>query len=204
MLFHSGIYAKSFIKGLQSEIDSALPIPDDTYISWLNETEQFLYTGLIQSPVPVEFTADYDSGTPIENPLECCRFCDVVSVYASYDSRLGRQLIKTERNKAHLLHDCYYDVDGKIGYNLSPILSDCLEKITVFKIDKPTLKTTDNWATEDICVPTEFAEMIRSKLRANAFMLCGEYATASNFIALYNSLLETFKAWIASQPRIYG
>ena len=126
------------------------------------------------------------------------RFEDIIAVYAD-----DLQLIKTTRVGARAFIECYYKLDDALGVNCY----DSTLSIKIFFYGRPPLKTVndrDEIQAGNVMVPIEFIEMVKSKLRAEAYMIENEYVHAGNQISLYNQQLETFKSWLQTVSPKFG
>lgn len=198
-MFDSGISVKSLIEELKNtEVDIALDIPDKTYEEWLNSLQQLLYTevikeqkkvtitGTTQSPIELSsIIVSYDENTP--------RFEDIYAVYAD-----DTQLIKSTVTSGHIFPNTFYKEDDNIGYNTKNTPAE----ITIVYIVKPAL-ITSTYST-NVMVPVEFIDLVKAKLRGEAYKLANEDSIAAKWLNDYNILLETFKAWIAEKSPNFG
>ena len=53
-------------------------------------------------------------------------------------------------------------------------------------------------------VPVEFIDLVKAKLRGEAYKLVNEGEIAAMWLNDYNILLETFKAWISEKAPNFG
>ena len=53
-------------------------------------------------------------------------------------------------------------------------------------------------------LPVEFIDLVKAKLRGEAYKLANEDNHAAKWLNDYNTLLETFKAWIADKSANFG
>lgn len=199
-MFDSGIKASVLIEQIRDEADIAIPIADENYVSWLNALEQLLYTEIIQEQGKIELadalssiididTLDVSSG---ENAM---RFEDIHAVYAD-----NTQLIKSTVSSGVIFPDTYYKIGNNIGLNLKKDP----EKLKIIYFVKPELKTTDNISAKNVMVPIEFIDLVKAKLRGEAYKVANEDSIAAKWINDYNILLETFKAWLSGKQAAFG
>lgn len=202
-MFNSGISAKELVEELISEVDIALNIPNATYISWLNSLQQLLYTEVIkeqkkiilhtskQSPISI-------SSIVVGNDENSLRFEDIHAIYAD-----GVQLIKTTLASGAIFPNSFYKDNNNIGF----YTKSTPNIITIVYIVKPALiKVSNNDVINDtnVMVPVEFIDLVKAKLRGEAYKLANEDALASKWLNDYNILLETFKSWINEKSAIFG
>ena len=56
----------------------------------------------------------------------------------------------------------------------------------------------------NVMLPIEFIDLVKAKLRGEAYKLANEDSIAAKWLNDYNTLLETFKAWIADKSSNFG
>lgn len=62
----------------------------------------------------------------------------------------------------------------------------------------------ESFYVDAVPLPYEFVELVRCKLRGEAYKLINDDALAAKWIGEYNTLLENFKVYIASHGSMYG
>lgn len=199
-MFDSGIKASDLIEQVKDEADIALTIPDTSYVLWLNELEQLLYTELIQEQGKIELGGVNGDIIPIDtlnvpNGENTVRFEDIHAIYAD-----STQLIKSTVASGVIFPNTYYKKGCDIGMNLvkQP------KKVQVVYFVKPELKTDDNINATDVMVPVEFVDLVTAKLRGEAYKVANEDSLAAKWLNDYNILLETFKAWLSVKRPEFG
>lgn len=126
------------------------------------------------------------------------RFEDIYAVYAD-----TTQLIKTSITSGFVFSDCFY----KKGDNLAVKMQKTPNFIKLIYHIKPKLiKVNENDEIQDgnVMIPIEFIELVKSKLRGEAYSLENEYGPASNWLNNYNILLENFKQWLSDKAQQFG
>lgn len=202
-MFDSKISVSSLITDLKTEIDVALPISNKTYITWFNGLEQLLYSEfirehgkiIINSPTSNPIDIDSLIVPANESPI---RFEDVYTVFAD-----ETQLIKSSLVSGIIFPNTYYKQGTDIGYNVSSTPA----KLTIVYFVKPAIKTvseSDVIGTGNLMLPLEFIDLMKAKLRGEAYKLANEDSLAAKWINDYNVLLENFKAWISSRQAQFG
>lgn len=202
-MFDSGISAKALIAELQSEVDVALPITNSTYVTWLNSLQWLLYIAIIKEQNDLIITEPQEDVIQLANldvsdneaPI---RFEDIYAVYAD-----TTQLIKTSITSGFVFPDCFY----KKGNNLAVKMQKTPNFIKLIYHIKPKLiKVNENDEIQDgnVMIPIEFIELVKSKLRGEAYSLENEYGSASNWLNNYNILLENFKQWLSDKAQQFG
>lgn len=199
-MFDSGITASALIEQIKDEADIAIPIPDATYVLWLNALEQLLYTELIQEQGKIELDGVNGSVIGIDtlnvpNGENSVRYEDIRCIYAD-----STQLIESTVTSGVIFPNTYYKIGNDIGVNLihQP------EKVRITYFVKPELKTTDNINVKNVMVPIEFIDLVKAKLRGEAYKVANEDSIAAKWINDYNILLETFKAWLSEKRPEFG
>lgn len=202
-MFDSQISAKDLISDLKDEIDIALEIPDNTYVTYLNELEQMLYSNyvreqnelIINSPVanPVVL-----SSQEIPENEDKINFEDIFSVYINNNF----QLIKVKPANGIIFPNTYWKSGVDLKYNcINPI-----RKMRIIYYVKPKRKEIDENGeiTGNIMVPLEFIDLVKAKLRSDIYLLVNEDAPAANWNAIYNALLVQFNDWVAAKEAQFG
>ncbi len=195
-MFDSGISAKDLIENIKSEVDVALPIPNASYVTWLNSLEQMLYSSIIkeQGRITVENPSSAVALSSLTIPSEEAeiRFEDIYTAYAD-----TVQLIRTNDASGTVFPNCYYKDKG----NMAISTENTPKKLDIIYYRKPALKTVDandEVQNGNVMIPIEFIELVSSKLRAEAYMLENEYTPAANWTSNYNVLIENFKQYLAN------
>ena len=199
-MFDSGISVKKLIDGLQSEVDIALEIPDETYIEWLNSLQQLLYTEIIKeqkktalqgtmlNPISLSLIVkENNENTPI--------FEDIYAVYAD-----GVQLIKSTLTSGVIFPNTFYKNNNKIGYRTKTHPQEMI----IIHIVRPALVTIEQYDNTNVMIPIEFIDLVKSKLRGEAYKLANEDNLAAKWLNDYNALLETFRAWVTEKASNFG
>ena len=207
-MFDSGISAKELIDELKNtEVDIALDIPDATYVQWLNALQQLLYTEVIRE----QNTLIVGNAPDNKIDIEACevpdgeaqvRFEDVIAVYGI--GATITQLIKSTVASGEIFPDSYYKLGTQIGVNVD----DTPAVYKIVYIVKPALITTTSHGNvsegANVMVPVEFIDLVKAKLRAEAYKLVNEGDIAANWLNDYNTLLETFKVWMTKKTANFG
>jgi hypothetical protein len=202
-MFNSGISVKELIDELISEVDIALVIPNATYVSWLNSLQQTLYTEIIKEQKKITITeptlspVDISSLGIVEGENRP-RFDDIYAMYAD-----DVQLIKSTVTSGVIFPNTFYKDNNNIGYHTETTPT----KLTIVYIVKPALVEVDENDEIDgsyVMVPAEFIDLVKAKLRGEAYKLANETELAAMWLNDYNVLLETFKAWIAEKAPKFG
>ena len=205
-MFDSGISVNNLIRELKNtEIDIALEIPNATYVSWLNSLQQLLYTEIIKeqrkctlapSPDNLLLISNISTGHNEEKPS----FEDIHAVYAG-----ETQLIKSTLASGVIFPNTFYKYQNHIGYNTEEAPSE----LTIVYFVKPALvqvsandEINDTWV--NVMVPIEFIDLVKAKLRGEAYKLANEDSLAAKWLNDYNTLLETFRAWVAEKSPNFG
>lgn len=203
-MFDSGISVIDLIEELKNtEIDIALEIPDATYVSWLNSLQQLLYTEIIKEQKKIVLKTDLESPISlslidIENDENDPYFEDIYAIYAD-----DTQLKKSTLTSGVIFPDTYYKENDGIGVHTK----NDPKELTIVYIVKPslvTLTSKGNINDANVMIPIEFIDLVKAKLRGEAYKLANEDSLAAKWLNDYNVLLETFKAWITDKSANFG
>ena len=211
-MFDSGISVQSLVDELKTEVDIALPIPDATYVSWLNSLQQMLYTEIIKEQKKITLNPSEDGVIDIpdnyigEGENRPC-FEDVHAIYAD-----KTQLIESTVASGVIFPDTYYKDNNKIVYHtetkpnaldivyfVKPALVKVDENDNIIEVDE-----NGNEISVNVMVPVEFIDLVKAKLRGEAYKLANEGDYAAMWLNDYNILLETFKNWHAAKAPKFG
>lgn len=207
-MFKSSVAVGKLVEDLRNEVDIALPIPNHTYLEWLNSLEQLLYSEIIQEQK--EYILKNPENTDIAYASmavegDRVRFEDIVAVFVN-----DVQLIKSSVLSGQIFPNCYYKKDeDNLGLNVYIQPEDTIEKIRVIYRPRPKLKEVkgDNEtisADDYVMLPEEFVELARAKLRGEAYKLANEDLLAAKWLNEYNVMLENFRVWIAEKQSTFG
>ena len=203
-MFDSGISVKDLVEELKTtEVDIALDIPDTSYAEWLNSLQQLLYTEIIKEQRKIAVACPETklisiSSLPIANDENRPRFEDICTIYAD-----GTQLMKTTLASGAIFTDTFSKNSNDISINTMSTPKN-VEIIYFVKPALVTCNTHKNINDANIMVPVEFIDLVKAKLRGEAYKLANEDSIAAKWLNDYNILLETFKAWIAEKSPNFG
>lgn len=193
-MYDSGITAKAFIATIQAEADISMPVPQESYMRWINTVEQFLYAEILEEYVRVGMP--YTGGVVALSEIgENVSFDDIVSVYGD-DVELDRAgviagIVVTDRPMY------WTDYRGNLVLNTP----DKPGYLTIIHRIRPAPKQSGE---ERICLPVEWLDMLAARLRAEAYKIANEDGQAGKWMQDYNAQLETFKVWAARRNERYG
>jgi hypothetical protein len=195
-MFDSGKSVNELITELKDEVDIALEIPDTTYIGWLNRLEQFCYSEIIKEQREITVS---NPTTPVllsdltvseaESPI---RFEDIYAVYAD-----GVQLMKTTLASGQIFPDTFYKHNDKLGFN-SPYMT---RELKIIYFARPKIKASK---TGNVMFPVEFMDLVKAKMRGEAYKLANEDEQAGKWINDYNAELENLKVWCNNRASQFG
>ena len=206
-MYDSGITAAAIIEMVQSEADISVTIPDQSWLNWINETEQMLYTEIIRelriatltdptSPINI---ADI---TPLPGEGQAI-FEDIQKIYGD-----GRELQKSTTISATKFNkSVWYKLGTAIGFNLSANATAASMKI-IYCV-RPALKvlvagTPPTLPTAKIALPPEFVELMACRLRGEAYKIANEDTQSGKWLASYNGYVEDLKVWVKKHDAGFG
>lgn len=202
-MFESGITAMALIADIKTETDIALDLGDSTYLSFLNETEQLLYSEIIKEQASVilhDEGESIDLGGIAERPAHTdnIRFSDIYTVFAQAGDNYMQQLIKTNAASSGIFNGSYWEENGRLA------LSEYHPVVRIVYFVRPKIKDWTNYSSETVKLPPEFISLIKAKMRAEAYKLANEDVLAAKWINDYNVLLEDFRMWIEQRRAQFG
>lgn len=203
-MFNSGISVKALVEELNAEVDIALDIPNNSYVQWLNSLQQLLYTEVIKEQKKITLKTSNENTISIssiavdigeDNP----RFEDIYAIYAD-----DTQLIKSSLTSGVIFPDTFYKDNNNIGYHTKTVP----DELTIVYIVRPALITTTSHKnineTDVVMLPVEFIDLVKAKLRGEAYKLADEDELSAKWLNDYNILLEAFKVWISDKSHNFG
>lgn len=204
-MFESNIKANEFIEELKEEIDVALPIPDSYYYSWLNSAEQLLYSEIIKEQ---KITLAYlgSEGLKYNNIAwrektdeeDKVRFSDIYTIYAD-----DLQLSKINKATLHIFDNVFFENGEYLGIKVNkPEVELGNTEIRIIYFVRPLPKSIGSEQT--IKLPIEFIDMIRAKVRGEAYKFANEDGLAAKWLNEYNVSVENFKVWIKNREANFG
>lgn len=214
-MYDSGITAAAIIEMVQSEADISVTIPDQSWLNWINETEQMLYTEIIQELRIATLT---DPTSPINmadiTPLPGegqAIFEDIQKIYGD-----GRELQKSTLISATKFNkSVWYKSGTAIGFNLSANATAasmkiiyCVRPALIYCV-RPALKalvegTPPTLPGTVIALPPEFVELMACRLRGEAYKIANEDTQSGKWLASYNAYVEDFKVWVKKHDAGFG
>ena len=208
-MFDSGVKVKDLIEDVKSEADIALDIPDKTYLEWFNSLQRLLYTEIIrkQAEKVIASASENVNLTSLDGITgDTIRFEDIYAVYKG-----NTQLIKTTVTSGAVFPECYYkDENGNMIFK-----SEDDGNLKIIYFVKPALvalteQTVNNETVEvipdnvNVMLPYEFLDLVKAKLRGEAYKLANEDILSAKWLNDYNILLENFKKWTADKAPRFG
>ena len=142
--------------------------------------------------------------------FDCCYFKHDNLFYVNvekYRSAIEVTEIPKDADKTKI----YKTAKGYFEWHKSDIKAeDTIEKgkwercglLAVMYFVRPRLKETAG--NSHVMVPIEFLDLVKAKLRGEAYKVASEFDTASVWLNDYNVLLEQLKLWIAEKNPSFG
>ena len=203
-MFWSDITYEKLIDEVKSEVDIAVEINDEIYMRWLKTLITFLYTEIIKEQYEISYSTEYDDdiidltdiwffGDPI---IDYPTFEDIITIYAD-----GVQLIKSTVASGTIFPNTFYKYSAKNPNQSTYVVYNTETKPDKFRIVFYVKPNPENTKVE---LPNEFIDLAKAKLRGEAYKLANEDALAAKWLNDYNTLLETFKVWIAEKSPKFG
>lgn len=204
-MYRSSQTAQELIEELSAEMDVWEAFPPEWYLRFINALEQTLYSHSLLFPERVtlmpERSREKMGSVPLRSAVrnDFPREEDILRVYA--DS--NRELSRMSPDLAPLF-PCTYFVAGE-GENAALFFRPaCTAKLTVYYRMRPAEKNLSNYQTEHLAIPDEYLELLKEKLRGEAFLAVGEPEEAKNHLGAYNAYLSSFLLWAKDQNHRIG
>ena len=203
MMYDSGVSAADLIRVLEQEADIALPISNSNWVLWLNQLEWVLYSEVVREQGRAAAVPDAQR---VIKTLELSVGSDQApvlpeDVYTIYADKV--QLIKSTVASGVIFPDTWY-IDGKqIRYHTTAVP----KILEVIYFVRPACKEVDQDGEitgGNVRVPYGFLDMVRARLRGEAYKLANEDTLAAKWINDYNILLETFKTYVEDRRPQFG
>ena len=133
----------------------------------------------------------------ISNDESPIRFEDIYAVYAD-----GVQLMKTTLASGQIFTDTFYKQGDNLGLNL-PYMT---KELKIIYFVRPKIKATETGdvITGNVMIPIEYIDMVKAKMRGEAYKLVNEDVIASKWLNDYNVLIENFKTWCNNRASQFG
>lgn len=196
-MFDSKITASDFIASIRREIDAAPDIEEATYLRFIDEAEQLIYSEIIRETAQKRVQSEGGylalSSVPAEDGADAVRFEDIHDVYAG-----DVHLIRTAPVSGRTFPDAYWKDGAGLKHNAKE------QSLDIYYFVRPALKSREGGRTDVLRLPVEWLTLISSKMRGEALKLVNEDELAAKWLADYNVLLEHFGQYMsARQPELY-
>lgn len=187
----------SFVLSADTEVALCISVfPGAPYINGYTFRPQIVVgLGNTESVVKAEKTPAIVCDLPASNGEARVRFEDLHAVFVG-----NTQLMKTTLTSGMVFPNTYYKQDNQLGIHLG----EKFDTITVTYMVRPVPKTTKTAHDLSVMVPAEFIDLVKAKLRGEAYKLANEDELAAVWLNDYNVLLETFKAWVSEKQSEFG
>ena len=204
-MFDSGISAKELISDIINETDIAIPIQNKQYIYWLNSIEQMLYSEIIKEQYRVKLTIEEEDEDCIidlsEIVIPNAQTPIFEDVYAFYGDKT--QYMKSTETSGAIFPNSYYKCENNLKYNpVKPITE--AEIIFIVRPKLKSVNSEDEIQAGNVSIPLEFLDLVKSRLRGEAYKIANEDAVAAKWINDYNVYTETFRSWIENKAPKFG
>ena len=201
-MYQSTQTAKEFVDALSEEMDVWEAFPLTRYLDWINAVEQPLYAHSVCFPArrvvhPTVRCGQVALADAVGNSSP--REEDILRIYT--DRR--RELTPMEADLAPLFPYSYC-VSGEGAEATVRYLPRGVRTLEIYYRCRPTPKTPENYETEHIALPDEYLELLREKVRGEAFFAAGEAGEAQNHLGAYQAYLDSFLIWAKDRKHEVG
>ena len=198
-MYTSDISVATLVGGIEGEITVFPTIKPDNFYSWYNALMNMLYGEVIRDKVVLYTYPDEEDGTvdiqniPVPDSGGIQLPQDIDKVYLVGEGGKRRYIARSEyTDEANLFNNTYYIRDNRIHIKSDMVTA---EYVVIYAIYKPQPVTAKNAVLVNVELPIEFHDMIRAKLRGEAYKMCNEDSLAAKWFGEYNAALEDFKLW---------
>ncbi len=202
-MFDSGITVESLIDDLNDEADVEYPISDKMWVDWLNQLEYLLYSEIVRENR--KCTVVYSNGDITLPTFQSGNEADVEAgdVLSVFSDDI--QLIQINEASSDIFPDCWYVHGNGIRYSTeyTPV-SMSITYTARPKLHEITIDGTATAISGNVNVPIGFIDMVKAKLRGEAYKIANEDALAAKWLNDYNALLENFKMFVAERQASFG
>lgn len=214
-MFHSGLEAECLINQIENETNLNFPVSREIMCSWLNMTEQLLYSDVVREMRSA--SVDFSHNIPLcELPFdgECedfPRFSDICGIFAV--SPDGERIELEQTTPLNMLRgvqrDLSYCFDGGV-IRFSDDLTSVSDKfagnklrcreVIILRYVRPAPKSViSGRVIGEIMLPPEFCELIACRLRGEKYRLIGDDVLCAKWIGEYNSVLASFADFVSAR-----
>ncbi|MBE7045944.1 MAG: hypothetical protein E7396_00865 [Ruminococcaceae bacterium] len=218
------VTVKEFVDEMTDEIDVSLPqIKKKQYYDWINAELFHIYSSAVRcigvnqyktSTLMIDlnkpylgdgldFDIGFDPYDPIKPEFENCSedidtimYEDICKVFSLTGNEYARSTYGSLMAKGNRF---YYKVNGKLVVNLYE--SDGIYKVMFYM--RPKKITEENAEEYIIPLPDGFLDVIRARIRMEAFMLAGNVSMANAWSDQHILLFEELKKWYAQREADY-
>lgn len=223
-MLEGSMTAKAFVDEIVEEIDVSLPhIRRKQYYDWINAELFNIYTSAVRciganeykaknlmidlnNPYvsdDFEFDQDFDpeaalkpKWTNCDREIDTIMYEDVYKVYNTGNNEYQRSTLNSLMAKGKRF---YYKLNGKLAVTL-------YETGGIYRVlfyIRPKKVTDENAESYIIPLPDGFLDVLRARVRMEAFMLAGNVAMANAWREQHMILFDTLKKWHKSREAHY-
>lgn len=197
---------KTLIDDVFAKIDTTATESD--MLEWVNELERNLYRSALMERVvdgmDVVGNAPAYSLSAVTYAFEdiiTMTVCDVQYTRAPSVTSESVDPLGPYTPSPVLSEDAYTYAKYGLGFKLTPSPATSVENgITIYHYKIPTLKTSDNMATEDLSIIADFKayeyiDLYRYWMYRKACLANREFGDANSYGVLYNEMEDAFWTW---------
>lgn len=217
------VTAANLIAEMKNEIDVSLPLlNDEKYIEWINNELFYIYTFAVRElgvncyrafnlginmNRPNDDTSDFNTGFDPETgtsyeSVNCTEDIDTITfedIYKVFDGS-GNEFARSTYGAVLCFGKrIYYFNNGKVYINETN--NDGYYKILFYK--RPKAIDKSNVSNYLIPLPDAFVDVIRAKIRCEAFMLAGNITMSNAWREQHRVLFDELKGWYEQRMPVY-
>lgn len=199
-MYDSGVTMEALAAMLQSEVDIADDISEESIYRWVSSLEQLLYSDVIRcyraATVTLSEHSFLLSDIAVRDGERAVTFDDVAKIYVGTTELARCSVIGAYQFESD--KPLYYE-DGDRVY--IRYFSDAPYEATVIYTVRPS---TEKTASSTVCLPYEWLDMVLAKVKGEAYKVAGDDAQAAKWLGDFNAQNESFRLWASERQKRFG
>ena len=191
MIYESDVTASRLITSVSDDIKVFPAISMSNYIGWYNDVVQSIYKSIIKPCTLITVAAAKETELSGIDIPDNSVFPEGAQMYLTKNG-IRRKLLRVDNERDLVFRDSVYIGDEEIKISSDDITD---AKLIIEVLTPPPIITEDNASGAMVPFPIEYHDMIKARLKGEAFKLCNQDSTAAKWLNDFNAALEDFKAF---------